>query len=164
VRLEALLPSDGRLHAVDGRDVGTALAAAVGARCSGRTLLVAGDESTRMTQRELAASVTAALGMRDVIPPGRAGHPTDDTAWFNVDWMDTREAEELLSFQHHTWDDTLAALRAHVGRLRHLLPLVTPAARLVLSRRSPYRGLPEGPADPWGGMARVFGPGALVDG
>ncbi|WP_203231402.1 hypothetical protein [Nocardioides caldifontis] len=78
-------------HAVNGRDVGLAFSRAVDAPCSHRTLLVAGDDSTRMTQLELSRSVTGALGLRDVLPPGRTGDPTDDAAWFKVDWMDTEE-------------------------------------------------------------------------
>ena len=162
MRLEALLPADGRLHAVDGRDVGRAFAAAVDAPCSGRTLLVAGDDSTRMTQRELAASVTAAVGLRGALPEGRPGDPADDGAWFNVDWMDTAEAQALLGFQQHSWEDTLRDVGANVGRVRHLLPLVAPAARVLLARRSPHRGRPAGAADPWGGIAREWGDAALV--
>ena len=162
MRLEALLPTDGRLHAVDGRDVGRAFAAAVGAPCRGRTLLIAGDDSTRMTQGDLAGSITAAVGLRGTLPPGRPGDPSDDDAWFNVDWMDTTEAQELLDFQHHSWERTLDDLARNVGPVRHLLPAVRPVAGRVLARRSPYRGVPDGPADPWGGIAREWGAAALV--
>jgi nucleoside-diphosphate-sugar epimerase len=162
MRLEALLPADGRLHAVDGRDVGRAFAATVDADCSGRTLLIAGDDTTRMTQQDLARSITAAVGLRGALPPGRPGDPSDDDAWFNVDWMDTAEAQSLLDFQHHSWDRTLHDLARNVGPVRHVLPLARPVARRVLARRSPYRGVPDGPADPWGGIARVWGDAALV--
>ena len=162
MRLEALLPSDGRLHAVDGRDVARAFAAAVDAPVSGRTLLVAGDATTQLTQHGLAHSITSAIGLGGALPPGRPGDPGDDDAWFNVDWMDTAEAQELLDFQHHPWDQTLEDLARNVGPVRRLLPLVRPVARQVLARRSPYRGQPDGFADPWGGIAREWGAAALV--
>lgn len=162
MRLEALLPADGRLHAVDGRDVGRAFASAVEAPCSGRTLLIAGDDSTRMTQSELAASITTSIGLGGALPAGRRGDPSDDDAWFNVDWMDTTAAQALLQFQHHTWEQTLQDLARHIGRVRHVLPVVRPVAMRVLARRSPYRGTPDGPADPWGGIAREWGDAALV--
>ena len=162
MRLESFLPADGRLHAVDGRDVGRAFAAAVDAPCTGRTLLVAGDASTRMTQRDLADSITAAVGMKGLLPDGRPGDPADDDGWFNVDWMDTEEAQSLLAFQQHSWDDTLRDLARTAGPVRRVLPVVTPLARRVLARRSPYRGSPPGPADPWGRIAGEWGAAALV--
>lgn len=164
MRLEALLPTDGRLHAVDGRDVGRAFASAADAPCSRRTLLVAGDRSTQMTQKDLAHSITRAVGLGGSLPAGRPGDPADDEAWFNVDWMDTREAQEILDFQRHGWPETLSDLAARVGRARRVMPVVSPLARAFLTLRSPYRGLPAGPADPWAGIAREWGPDALVRG
>lgn len=162
MRLEALLPTDGRLHAVDGRDVAAAFAKAVDADCTHRTLLIAGDASTRMTQRDLAGSMTAAVGLAGSMPRGRAGDPADDDGWFNVDWMDTTEAQQVLGFQRHSWADTLHDVAANIGSTRHVLPVVAPLARAFLALRSPYRGVAAGPADPWGGIAREWGPDALV--
>lgn len=163
VRLEALLPSDGRLHAVDARDVATALVNVVEADVTGRTLLIAGDESHRLTQEGFAAGITEAVGLRGVLPGSRAGDPTDDDAWFNVDWMDTTDAQALLDFQHHGWADLTRDLAAHYGWRRPFLRAGVPVGRLFLSRRSPLRATPPGPADPWGGIARWWGPDALVN-
>lgn len=160
--LEALLPTDGRLHAVDGRDVARAFAAAVDAPCTGRTLLIGGDPSHRMTQRDFAQRITAAAGLRGAIPPGRPGDPGDDEGWFNVDWMDTTEAQQLLDFQRHTWADTMRDLSAHVGLKRHVLPLAAPLARVFMTLRSPYRGAPDGPARVWEGIARRWGSESLT--
>ena len=163
MRLESLLPTDGRLHAVDARDVAQAFVAAVDAPCAGRTLLVAGDRSTRMTQRGLADSVTRAVGLANALPQGRPGDPADDDTWFNVDWMDTTEAEDLLGFQRHGWSSTLEGVARSVGPLRRVLPLVAPVARLVLARRSAGRSAPPGPARPWDGIAELWGEDALVE-
>ena len=163
MRLESLLPTDGRLHAVDARDVAQAFVAAVDAPCAGRVLLVAGDGTTRMTQRGLADSVTRAVGLAGVLPPGRPGDPADDDAWFNVDWMDTTEAQALLGFQRHSWPETLDDLARGAGALRRLLPLAAPLVRLVLARRSTNRGAPPGPARPWQGIAELWGDAALVE-
>ena len=162
IRLEALLPTDGRVHAVDGRDVARAFVSALDAPCSGRTLLIGGDDSHRMTQREFAVGISAAAGLRGAIPEGRPGDPTDDTSWFAVDWMDTTEAQGLLGFQQVTWEQTLADLGAHVGIARHALPLAAPLVRVLLGLRSPHRGTPAGPARPWAGIAAEWGEDRLV--
>lgn len=162
LRLEALLPTDGRLHAVDGRDVARAFANAVDADCTGKTLLIGGDESTRMTQRDFAASITTAVGLPRSLPAGRLGDPTDDSAWFNVDWMDTKEAQALLDFQRHSWSQTMADLATHTGFKRRVMPLVSPFARVFLRFNSPYRGTPAGPARPWQGIAEIWGERTVV--
>lgn len=162
VHLEALLPTDGRVHAVDGRDVARAFVAALDAPCSGRTLLIGGDDSHRMTQREFAAGISTAAGLRGGIPEGRAGDPDDDTAWFAVDWMDTAEAQRLLGFQQVTWERTLADLASHVGVVRHALPLAAPLVRALLGLRSPHRGAAPGPAQPWVGIAARWGDNTIV--
>ncbi len=162
VHLESLLPTDGRVHSVDGRDVARAFVAALRAPCSGKILLIGGDDTHRMTQREFAAGISGAAGLRGAIPPGRPGDPDDDAAWFAVDWMDTSEAQELLDFQHTPWQQTLTDLGTHMGLKRRLLPAASPLARVVLGLRSPYRHSPAGPAAPWEGIASKWGPEVLV--
>ena len=161
--LEALLPVDGRVHVVDGRDAATALVRATEADCSGAVLLIGGDETCRMLQHELSRAMTRAVGMPGVLPPGLPGDPEDDAAWFCVDWMDTEPAQQLLGFQEHTWHDTLRDVSAHVGWKRRVGPLAVPPARLWLSltpprrgRRGPYSGM-------WREVAARWGPEALCD-
>lgn len=159
--LEAVLPSDGRLHVVDVRDVGRAFAAAIGADCGGRVLLVGGDESTRLRQGEMSATLTAAIGFAGMLPAGLPGNPADDTAWFCVDWMDVDETQQLLDFQRLTWAQTLADTRTAFGWKRHLGPPVRPPARAWLARRSPYRHSPAEYADPWSLLVGRWGPRVL---
>ncbi len=163
VFLEAILPSDGRVQTVDVRDVAWALAAATTAECVGETLLIGGDHDTnRMTQGDLSNSLSSAIGLRGALPPGAPGDAGDDDGWFTVDWMDTRRAQELLDFQHHTWPETLASIRANAGRKRHLLPLVVPAARVALTLRSPRRGTRSAYTHPWREVAGRWGQSAVA--
>lgn len=156
--LEAMLPVDGRVQTVDGRDVAFALAAAVGADCSGRTLLIGGDASHRMTQGELMHSLTATVGLPFAVPAGRPGDPDDDDAWFCTDWMDTAEAQRVLAFQRHTWRDTRQAVALHAGLRRYLRwPMIAPV-RAYLTLRSPRRGLGGRYAPMWRGLEARWGP------
>jgi Wax ester synthase-like Acyl-CoA acyltransferase domain len=155
--IESALPTDGRIHTVDVRDVGAAFAAATTADVAGEILLIAGDDSHKLLQKDVGSALAAALGLPGVLPEGRPGDPNDDDGWFLTDWMDTERAQEALAFQHHSWPDMLAEMSAWMGWKRRLLRLVAPVARVFLARRAAYRGAPGRYADLWGAVAARLG-------
>ena len=155
--MESALPTDGRIHTVDVRDVGVAFAAATTADGAGEILLIAGDDSHKLLQKDVGPALAAALGLPGVMPEGRPGNPDDDDAWFLTDWMDTARAQEALAFQHHSWPDMLAEMRERLGWKRYPLALVDPLARVFLSRRAAYRNKPGTYADPWRAIAARLG-------
>src|SRR3984957_17027290 len=59
---ESALPTDGRIHTVDVRDVAAAFAAATTADVAGETLLIAGDDSHLLRQKEVGFALAAARG------------------------------------------------------------------------------------------------------
>lgn len=154
---ESALPTDGKLHGVDVRDVATAFANATTADVVGEILLIAGDDSLKVRQGEVGPALAAARGLAGGLPPGRPGNPDDDDAWFVTDWMDPARAQEALSFQHHSWQDMLAEMRAQAGWLRYPLRLAAPLIREILKRRSAYRGAPGRYADPLGAIRAKLG-------
>ena len=113
--LESALPTDGRIHTVDVRDVAVAFAAATTAAVIGETLLIGGDESHLLRQAEVGKALAATRGLVDVLPEGRPGDPDSDDDWFVTDWMDTARAQQVLCFQRHPWPDMLAEMRAGRG-------------------------------------------------
>jgi hypothetical protein len=154
---ESALPSDGRLHNVDVRDVAWACAAATTADVPREILLIAGDDSHRIRFADVAPALASALGMPGALPPGRPGDPNSDDDWFVTDWMDTTRAQEALQFQHHSWDDMLAEIRANAGWTPHLMRLLAPVVRAVLRRRGAYWKAPGQYADPWGAIRARLG-------
>ncbi|ULE31700.1 NAD-dependent epimerase/dehydratase family protein [Mycobacterium sp. IDR2000157661] len=154
---ESALPTDGRLHSVDVRDVAWACAAATTADATGEILLIAGDDSHRHRQGDVGAAMSEALGVPGAIPKGRPGDPSSDSDWFVTDWMDTTRAQEALQFQHHAWPDMMAELRANFGFKRYLLRPLAPLARGVLKRRGAYWKAPGTYADPWGAIRARLG-------
>jgi len=145
----AALPTDGRMHAIDVRDVASAFAAATTADVVGEVLMIGGDESYHLRQGEAGSALAAASGLAGTLPAGRPGDPNSDADWFVTDWMDTARAQQALSFQRHSWPDLLAELRTNVGWQRYLARLVSPAARQFLKRYAPYRNWPGQYSDPW---------------
>jgi nucleoside-diphosphate-sugar epimerase len=154
---ESALPSDGRLHNVDVRDVGFACAAATTADVVGEILLIAGDDSHRMFFGDIGPALTAALGMPGALPPGRPGNPDSDTDWFVTDWMDTTRAQEALKFQHHSWPDMVAELQSKFWWTRYWGGLIAPIVRAMMKRRSAYWKAPGQYADPWGAIRAKMG-------
>ncbi|MBV9090946.1 MAG: NAD(P)-dependent oxidoreductase [Mycobacteriaceae bacterium] len=160
---ENALPTDGRLHSVDVRDVATAFAAATTAPVAREILLIAGDETHRRRQGDVGAALAAARGLPGVLPAGRPGDPDSDQDWFVTDWMDTTRAQQALSFQHHSWPDMIAEMHARAGWKRYPMRLLAPFVGEVLKRRAPYRAVPGRYADPWGVIRTRLGeprPGA----
>lgn len=158
---ESALPTDGRLHSVDVRDVARAFAAATTAGVVGEILLIAGDESHRVRQGEVGPALAAARGMAGALPAGRPGDPARDDGWFITDWMDADRAQQALSFQHHSWHDMLAEMRDQAGWKRYPMQLLAPLARTFVKRQSAYRNSPGRYADPWAAIRTRLGDPAL---
>ncbi|MGB6207940.1 NAD-dependent epimerase/dehydratase family protein [Mycobacterium sp.] len=154
---ESALPTDGRLHTVDVRDVAAAFAAATTADVAGEILLIAGDDSHLHRQKDIGVALAAARGLSDVLPAGRPGDPESDQDWFVTDWMDTARAQEALSFQHYSWPDMLAEMHATAGWRRYPMRVVGPVVRQLLKRRAAYRNAPGRYADPWGAIRAQLG-------
>jgi nucleoside-diphosphate-sugar epimerase len=128
------IPVDQRLEVVHTRDVGLAVANAVTCDAAlGRTLLIGGGESCRLRASEMRAAFAELLGMPMFPDSAFSRQP------YYTDFMDTAEAQRLLQFQRHSFDDYLAELRATVPRLYSVL--LRPFRGLMMRRllkRSPY--------------------------
>ena len=154
---ENTLPTDGRIHTVDVRDVAAAFATATTADVVGETLLIAGDDSHLHRQKDIGPALAAARGLSNVLPAGRPGDPDSEDDWFVTDWLDTTRAQEALSFQSHAWPAMLAEMRAIAGWRRYPMALIAPLARAFLKRQAAYRDTPGRYADPWGAIRSRLG-------
>jgi nucleoside-diphosphate-sugar epimerase len=162
------MPSDNRMHTVDARDVALAFANGVDreATVTGKVLLIAGNESCVLLQRDLEDDLMTTAGLGRLGPSaGLPGDPGDDRGWSFTGWYDTTEAQALLDFQEHDWRQTLAWIADTQGYprtvLRALGPILRPALRtaLKLQRRAEKRG-PY--ADPWTLIEKKYGPESLA--
>ncbi len=161
-------PGDNRIHAVDARDVALAFANGVDRASSitGRTLVIAGDDTCMHLQRGLEDDIMTAVGVGALGPSASLpGDPDDDRGWSFTGWFDTAESERLLGYQQHSWADTLSWLAESQGRTRTVLralgPVLRPVMRaaLAVQRRTDGRGRY---ADPWTLIGAKYGAGALA--
>ncbi len=162
------MPGDNRIHTVDARDVALAFANAVDreSTIAGKALLIGGNESYVMLQRDLEDDLMTAAGLGRLGPSASLpGDPGDDRGWSFTGWFDTTEAQALLDFQEHDWRQTTAWIAESQGRMRIILcalgPILRPLLRaaLKLQRRAEGRG-PY--ADPWALIEKKYGSAALA--
>ncbi|OBF58926.1 oxidoreductase [Mycobacterium sp. 852002-53434_SCH5985345] len=162
------MPGDNRMHAVDARDVALAFANGVDreATIAGKVILIGGNESYVLTQRELEDGLMEAVGLGGLGPSASLpGDPADDRGWSFTGWYDTTEAQALLDFQEHDWSETLGWIAGTQGRTRTMVRLLSPILRpvlrtvLMVQRRLEGRG-PY--ADPWALIEKHYGAAALA--
>ncbi|OCB32277.1 oxidoreductase [Mycobacterium malmoense] len=162
------MPGDNRMHAVDARDVALAFANGVdrGATIAGKAILIGGNESYVLTQRDLEDGLMEAVGLGGLGPSASLpGDPGDDRGWSFTGWYDTTEAQALLDFQEHDWPQTLEWIAETQGRMRTVVrllsPILRPALRAVLMVQRRLEG--RGPyADPWALIEKKYGTAALA--
>jgi nucleoside-diphosphate-sugar epimerase len=127
------VPLDNRMEFVHTRDVGLAIANGLETEdIWGKTLLIGGGPRCQLIYREIVQQVLEAMGV-GMLPEEAFG-----TIPFCTDWVDTSESQLILKYQQRTFDDYLDDMIALVGRKRHLIRLVRPAARRYLLSKSPY--------------------------
>ncbi|WP_297826024.1 NAD(P)-dependent oxidoreductase [Mycobacterium sp.] len=162
------MPSDNRIHAVDARDVALAFANGVDreATISGKVLLIGGNETYVLRQHVLQDDIMTAAGLGPLGPSaGLPGDPDDDRGWSFTGWYDTSEAQALLDFQEHDWQQTVAWLAESQGPMRIVLrllgPILRPVLRTILLVQRQLEG--RGPyADPWALIEKKYGTAALA--
>jgi nucleoside-diphosphate-sugar epimerase len=162
------MPSDNRIHAVDARDVALAFANGVDreATISGKVLLIGGNETYVLRQHVLQDDIMTAAGLGPLGPSaGLPGDPGDDRGWSFTGWYDTSEAQALLDFQEHDWQQTVAWLAESQGPMRIVLrllgPILRPVLRTILLVQRRLEG--RGPyADPWALIEKKYGTAALA--
>jgi nucleoside-diphosphate-sugar epimerase len=102
---------DQRVELVHRDDVVTAIYQATTVPAAhGKTLNIAGGSTWQMTGRQYVERLYDLLG----VPPEEATF-RDTPGW--VDWYDTQESQQLLTYQHTPYETFLAQMKAEVDRL-----------------------------------------------
>ncbi len=131
------IPLEQRIEFVHTRDIGLACANAVEADCLGKVLLLGGGPSCQMRYRDLVQGMLDAMGV-GMLPDSAFKRPTCEEEWYQTDWMDTEEAQRILAFQKHDFQDFLNEYKKRAGMRRHIARLFRPIVRRKLLSASPY--------------------------
>jgi hypothetical protein len=131
------VPFDQRMEPVHTWDVGLALVNAINTFENQLIMNIAGGDSCRMTAGEYITRLLEAFGV-GVIPRECFREPKDDKDWFHLDWLYTKDSQELLKYQRYTHEDFAQEFEKRIKLRRTLISLVSPLAKLFLILRSPY--------------------------
>ncbi len=131
------IPLDQRIEFVHTRDIGLAVANAVTAASEGKILLLGGGEDCRMYYRDFVKALLEAMGV-GMLSESAFKQPTCPEDYFHTDWMDSREAQEILQYQTRSFEQFLEDYRKLLGPSRYLVRLLKPLIRWRLLSQSPY--------------------------
>lgn len=131
------IPLDQRIEVVDSRDVALACVNALSADTIGKTLLIGGGEGNQLYQRDFVSLILDAIGV-GMLPEEafKKAKTLDD--YYHCDFMQTKEAEELLHFQRFTFKDFLRKFKRKVSFRRFIIILFRPIVRAIILSKSPY--------------------------
>ncbi|RMF14862.1 MAG: NAD(P)-dependent oxidoreductase [Candidatus Dadabacteria bacterium] len=122
-----------RIEFVHPADVGIALANTIGnERARNKVFLIGGGEVNQFRYGDWINAMFTATGIGPL--PTEAFGPRP----FYTDWMDTAEAQDVLQFQHRTWEDYQNDIRALLGWRIVFVRLLRPFIRRALLKKSPY--------------------------
>lgn len=141
MKFSFLLPLDRREHGIDVRDAGLAVANAVAADTIQQIFDIGGDESWKITGKQLMAALFKIRGLATLPDSAyRQADPAVDESWYYEDWIDTSHSQKVLNYQNHTFEDYLETLQKNVGFQRYFLKLMSPLISKKLLKDSPYYG------------------------
>ena len=128
-----LIPLTNRIEYVHTLDVGVAIANAIETEAVWyKTLLIGGGERCQLRYGDMLGAFMQVLGQAPL--PKRAFNTVD----YSVDWLDTRESQQLLKYQQRSYDDYVHALTALLGPWLPLVRWCRPVVRWLILRQSPY--------------------------
>ncbi len=131
------MPLKQRIEFVHTRDVGTAFANSVTAETTKKVLLIGGGKSNQLLQHEFITNILNAMGI-GMLPKTAFRVATKTEEWYYTDWIDTTESQQLLQYQHYTYDQYIEELKRAIGFKRYLARIFRSFAQKRLLGQSPY--------------------------
>ena len=108
----------------------------------GKVLLIGGGKRCRVHQRDITGLMLAGLDLPSIPERAYGSQP------FYTAWMDTTEAQRILEFQRHSFDEIRESMLARLKPFRWLLRLARPVSRRwLLGHSGPWKGDP--PRSTW---------------
>jgi nucleoside-diphosphate-sugar epimerase len=128
-RVEYIHPADAALAFVNAVSCDAAI---------GKILLLGGGKANQRTIRDMFNAMLDSIHLK---PLPREAFNLSDKIIFHGDWVDTKESQRLLNYQHHTVEQQNAEFWDSLGAMKHPLVLLRPLAGLIhwfMLRTSPY--------------------------
>ncbi|MFW9970163.1 MAG: NAD-dependent epimerase/dehydratase family protein [Candidatus Odinarchaeota archaeon] len=131
------MPLDQRIEFISSNDCGIAFANAVTTNDINRIFLIGGGEGCQLLERDFLNGFFDAFGLK-LLPEKAFKVAKKKEDWFYIDWMDTKESQEVLQFQTMTFQQYVNKMKKDFRMRRLGIKIISPLAKLVLLRNSPY--------------------------
>jgi len=131
-------PIEQRIEFLDARDAATALSNAILPGIDRQIYLIGGGSNCQFIYSEFIDRLFSALGI-GILPRNIFKLPKTDQDWFTVNWLNTTDAQAVLQYQNHSFDEFLTDMRRKMLGLRILIFMFKPIVRLIIIQSSPYR-------------------------
>jgi UDP-glucose 4-epimerase len=131
------MPLNQRIEFVSSNDCGIAFANAVTIDEVNKIFLIGGGKDCQLLEKDFLNGLFDAFGLK-MLPDKAFKVAKKKEDWFYIDWMDTKESQEVLQFQTITFQQHVNRMK-HNFRMRRLgIKIIAPIAKLALLRMSPY--------------------------
>ncbi|TXT64509.1 MAG: CDP-paratose 2-epimerase [Promethearchaeota archaeon] len=131
------IPLEQRIEFVASRDCAIAFANAVSLDEKGRIFLIGGGVESQVLQREYLEKFFDAFGL-PMLPDKAFKQPKDKDDWYNIDWIDTTESQNMLNYQNETFDEYIARMKKKFRWQRLGIKIISPLVKRTLVKKSPY--------------------------
>ena len=131
------MPLDQRIEFVSSNDCGIAFANAVASKSVNEIFLIGGGEGCQVLERDFLKGFFDAYGLK-MLPEEAFKEDEKKEDWFYIDWMDTKESQEVLQFQTETLQQYVNRMKRDHRFRRLAIKIISPLAKLFLLRMSPY--------------------------
>jgi UDP-glucose 4-epimerase len=131
------MPLDQRIEFISSNDCGIAFANAVTIDEINNIFLIGGGEDCQLLERDFLIGFFDAFGLK-MLPDQAFKVAKKNKDWFYIDWIDTKESQEVLEFQTTTFQQYVNKMKKDFRMRRLGIKIISPLAKLVLLRMSPY--------------------------
>ena len=131
------MPLDQRIEFISSNDCGIAFANAVTIDEINNIFLIGGGEGCQFLERDFLKGFFDAFGLK-MLPEKAFKVAKKKEDWFYIDWLDTKKSQEVLQFQTMTFQQYVNKMKRDFRMRRLGIKIISPLAKLVLLRSSPY--------------------------
>jgi UDP-glucose 4-epimerase len=131
------IPLEQRIEFVSSRDCGIAFTNAVSIDESNRIFLIGGGDDCQLTQKEFLKGFFDAFGLK-MLPDKAFKKAETKEDWLYIDWMDTKESQEILMYQTEPFQQWVERLKQEYRFRRLGMKMLSPLVKFYLLNKSPY--------------------------
>lgn len=131
------IPLEQRIEFLYTGDAGNAFANSINLRERQKILLIGGGERCQIYQKDFLHKTFHSMGLK-MLPDSAFKKVVKNSDWFYTDWLDTKESQDLLCYQNHSFEDYLKKIRITFAGRRMALKILNPLVKMTLIILSPY--------------------------